>query len=97
LWENGNYLKAGLKELGFDIGQSETPITPVIIGDEQKTQDFSNKLKEEGVYVKSIVFPTVPRGTGRVRNMPTAAHTKEMLDDAIAAFEKVGKELNIIE
>lgn len=97
LWENGNYLKAGLKELGFDIGQSETPITPVIIGDEQKTQDFSNKLKEEGVYVKSIVFPTVPRGTGRVRNMPTAAHTKEMLDDTIAAFEKVGKELNIIE
>ncbi|MCD8834821.1 glycine C-acetyltransferase [Staphylococcus arlettae] len=97
LWENGNYLKAGLKELGFDIGQSETPITPVIIGDEQKTQDFSNKLKEEGVYVKSIVFPTVPRGTGRVRNMPTAAHTKEMLDDAIATFEKVGKELNIIE
>ncbi|MFY2827335.1 glycine C-acetyltransferase [Staphylococcus arlettae] len=97
LWENGNYLKAGLKELGFDIGQSETPITPVIIGDEQKTQDFSNKLKEEGVYVKSIVFPTVPRGTGRVRNMPTSAHTKEMLDDAIAAFEKVGKELNIIE
>lgn len=97
LWENGNYLKAGLKDLGFDIGQSETPITPVIIGDEQKTQDFSNKLKEEGVYVKSIVFPTVPRGTGRVRNMPTAAHTKEMLDDAIAAFEKVGKELNIIE
>ena len=97
LWENGNYLKAGLKDLGFDIGQSETPITPVIIGDEQKTQDFSNKLKEEGVYVKSIVFPTVPRGTGRVRNMPTAAHTTEMLDDAIAAFEKVGKELNIID
>lgn len=96
LWENGNYLKENLQKLGFDIGQSESPITPVIIGDEKKTQEFSNCLKEEGVYVKSIVFPTVPRGTGRVRNMPTAAHTKEMLDDAIAAFEKVGKELDII-
>jgi glycine C-acetyltransferase len=96
LWENGNYLKENLQKLGFDIGQSESPITPVIIGDEKKTQEFSNRLKEEGVYVKSIVFPTVPRGTGRVRNMPTAAHTKEMLDDAIAAFEKVGKELDII-
>lgn len=96
LWENGNYLKENLQNLGFDIGQSESPITPVIIGDEKKTQEFSNRLKEEGVYVKSIVFPTVPRGTGRVRNMPTAAHTKEMLDDAIAAFEKVGKELDII-
>lgn len=96
LWENGNYLKENLQKLGFDIGQSESPITPVIIGDEKKTQEFSNRLKEEGVYVKSIVFPTVPRGTGRVRNMPTAAHTKAMLDDAIAAFEKVGKELDII-
>ncbi|HJF68332.1 MAG TPA: glycine C-acetyltransferase [Staphylococcus kloosii] len=96
LWENGNYLKENLQKLGFDIGQSESPITPVIIGDEKKTQEFSNRLKEQGVYVKSIVFPTVPRGTGRVRNMPTAAHTKEMLDDAIAAFEKVGKELDII-
>ena len=96
LWENGNYLKDGLKKLGFDIGNSESPITPVIIGDEKETQAFSRRLKEEGVYVKSIVFPTVPKGTGRVRNMPTAAHTKEMLDQALAAFEKVGKELGTI-
>lgn len=96
LWENGNYLKKGLKDLGFDIGNSETPITPCIIGDEKLTQKFSQRLYEEGVYAKSIVFPTVPRGTGRVRNMPTAAHTKEMLDEAIAIYEKVGKELNII-
>ncbi|MBU8878642.1 glycine C-acetyltransferase [Bacillus sp. FJAT-29790] len=96
LWENANYLKAGLKKLGFDIGESETPITPCIIGDEVKTQDFSKKLNEEGVYAKSIVFPTVPRGTGRVRNMPSAAHTKEMLDNAIAIYEKVGKEMGII-
>ncbi len=96
LWENGDYLKAGLEKLGFDIGHSETPITPCIIGDEKTTQEFSRRLMEEGVYAKSIVFPTVPRGTGRVRNMPTAAHTKEMLDEALAIYERVGKELNII-
>lgn len=96
LWENGDYLKAGLEKLGFDIGHSETPITPCIIGDEKTTQEFYRRLMEEGVYAKSIVFPTVPRGTGRVRNMPTAAHTKEMLDEALAIYERVGKELNII-
>lgn len=96
LWDNGNYFKAGLEKLGFDIGHSETPITPTIIGDEKLTQLFSKRLAEEGVYAKSIVFPTVPKGTGRVRNMPTAAHTKEMLDDALAIYEKVGKELGVI-
>lgn len=96
VWENGNYLKKGLKSLGFNIGKSETPITPCIIGDESKTQLFSKRLLEEGVYAKSIVFPTVPKGTGRVRNMPTSAHTKEMLDQALSIYEKVGKELNII-
>ncbi|MGG2016727.1 glycine C-acetyltransferase [Bacillus sp. S10(2024)] len=96
LWENGRYLKQGLKELGFNIGESETPITPCIIGDEVLTQQFSKRLNEEGVYAKSIVFPTVAKGTGRVRNMPTAAHTKEMLDEAIRTYEKVGKEMGII-
>ncbi|WP_342527981.1 glycine C-acetyltransferase [Chryseomicrobium sp. FSL W7-1435] len=96
LWDNGNYLKAGLEKLGFDIGHSETPITPTIIGDEKLTQQFSKRLAEEGVYAKSIVFPTVPKGTGRVRNMPTAAHTKQMLDDALVIYEKVGKELGVI-
>ncbi|PGB02592.1 glycine C-acetyltransferase [Bacillus toyonensis] len=96
LWENGCYLKQGLKELGFNIGESETPITPCIIGDEVLTQEFSRRLNEEGVYAKSIVFPTVAKGTGRVRNMPTAAHTKEMLDEAILKYEKVGKEMGII-
>ncbi|WP_274311931.1 glycine C-acetyltransferase [Staphylococcus hyicus] len=97
LWDNAKYLKDGLSKLGFDIGDSETPITPVIIGDEKKTQEFSKRLMDEGVYVKSIVFPTVPRGTGRVRNMPTAAHTKAMLDQALEVYERVGKELNIIQ
>lgn len=97
LWENSRYLKQGLQKIGFHIGKSETPITPCIIGDEKTTQEFSKRLNEAGVYAKSIVFPTVPRGTGRLRNMPTAAHTKEMLDQALAIYEKVGKEMGVIE
>ncbi|KRG15908.1 glycine C-acetyltransferase [Lederbergia galactosidilytica] len=96
LWANSDYFKKGLKDLGFDIGMSETPITPCVIGDENKTQQFSKRLYEEGVYAKAIVFPTVPKGTGRVRNMPTAAHTQALLDQAIAIYAKVGKELGII-
>ena len=96
LWENANYFKEKLKGIGYDIGKSETPITPVILGDEKLAQSFAKRLIEEGVYVKPIVFPTVPLGTGRVRNMPTAAHTKEMLDQAVSVYEKVGKEMGII-
>ncbi|PRY83461.1 glycine C-acetyltransferase [Alkalibacterium olivapovliticus] len=96
LWDNGRYLKEGLKNLGFNIGNSDTPITPCIIGEEKLTQTFSKRLTEEGVYCKSIVFPTVPRGTGRVRNMPSAAHTKDQLDKVLKIYEKVGKELNVI-
>lgn len=96
LWDNVHYLKEGLKKIGFDIGNSETPITPVIIGEEIKTQEFSKKLNDEGVYAKSIVFPTVARRKGRVRNMPSAAHTKEMLDQALVIYQKVGKEMGII-
>jgi glycine C-acetyltransferase len=96
LWENGRYLKKGLKELGFNIGQSETPITPCIIGEADDAQKFCAELFKEGVYAKSIVFPTVPLGTARVRNMPSAAHTKEMLDQAIAAYAKVGRKMGLI-
>lgn len=96
LWENGRYLKKGLKELGFNIGHSETPITPCIIGEADDAQKFCAELFKEGVYAKSIVFPTVPLGTARVRNMPTAAHTKEMLDKAIEAYAKVGKKMGLI-
>lgn len=96
LWDNARYFKDELQKIGYDIGVSETPITPVILGDENKTQEFSKRLIEEGVYVKPIVFPTVPLGTGRVRNMPTAAHTKEQLDQVVAIYKKVGTELGII-
>ncbi|EMF0565411.1 MULTISPECIES: glycine C-acetyltransferase [Enterococcus] len=96
VWENAIYFKEELKKIGYDIGVSETPITPVILGDESLTQQFSKKLIENGLYVKPIVYPTVPLGTGRVRNMPTAAHTKEMLDHAVAIYQKVGNEMDII-
>ena len=85
-----------MKKIGYDTGVSVTPITPVIIGDENKTQLFSKRLIEEGVYAKSITYPTVPLGTGRVRNMPQASHTKEMLDEVVRIYEKVGKELKVI-
>lgn len=96
LWENSKYFKSKMKELGFNIGNSETPITPVIIGEESKAMQFSRNLLENGVFVSPIVFPTVPKGTGRVRVMVTAAHTTEQLDKAVAAFAKVGKEMGII-
>ncbi|TLS51663.1 glycine C-acetyltransferase [Paenibacillus antri] len=96
LWRNAAYLQQGLRELGFSVGATETPITPCMIGNEETTQLFSRRLYEEGVYAKAIVFPTVPRGTGRVRNMPSAAHTTELLDAALAAYAKVGRELRLI-
>jgi len=96
LWANGNYLKTGLKEVDFNIGHSETPITPCIIGEEEAAQKFCAELFNEGVYAKSIVFPTVPLGTARIRNMPTAVHTKEMLDEAIAAYARVGRKMGAI-
>ncbi len=96
LWANAKYFKSKMAELGYNIGNSGTPITPVIIGEESKAMLFSKNLLENGVFVSSIVFPTVPKGTGRVRVMVTAAHTTEQLDRAVAAFEKVGKEMGII-
>ena len=96
LWENGRHFKSGLKALGFDIGHSETPITPVMIGDEAKTVAFSKALYEKGVFISPIVFPTVPKGTGRVRCMVTAAHDIKDLDEAIRAFAAVGREMGII-
>ncbi len=96
LWENARYFKEGMTKLGFDIGHSETPITPVMIGDEVKTMAFSKRLLEAGVFVSGIVFPTVPKGKGRLRAMISAAHTKEDLDFALEAFKNVGKELSVI-
>lgn len=96
MWENARYLKDGLNKLGFNTGNSETPITPVIAGEATKAIELSKRLFEEGVFAQSIVFPTVARDAARVRTIVTAAHTKEDLDEAIAAFAKVGRELGLI-
>lgn len=96
LWDNARYFKEQLSQLGFDTGESETPITPIMVGNEAKTMAFSKRLLEEGVYVSGIIFPTVPKGTGRLRCMITADHTKEQIDKAVSIFEKVGKQLEII-
>jgi glycine C-acetyltransferase len=96
LWSNTRLLKDGLHGLGFDTGMSETPITPVITGDEERTQAFARRLFEEGVFTPAIVFPTVGRGRARVRAIVTADHTAEDLDEALAVFERVGKELGLL-
>jgi glycine C-acetyltransferase len=96
LWDNTRWFKAGLHELGFDTGASETPITPVIIGEEERTQDFARRLFEEGVFTPAIVYPTVPRGQARVRTIVTAEHTQEDLGRALEVFERVGKELRVL-
>ena len=96
LWANAKFFKEGLGKLGFNTGNSETPITPVIVGDEAKTLQFSKKLFENGLFSGPIVFPTVPKGTGRVRCMVTAGHTTEQLERAVKICEKVGKEMVLI-
>ena len=88
--------KEGLKKAGFDTGKSETPITPIMVGDTEKAKLFSSRLFEEGVFALAIGFPTVPRGKERLRTIVTAGHTEEDLETALAAFAKVGKELGII-
>jgi glycine C-acetyltransferase len=95
LWSNTRYLKAGLHELGFDTGASETPITPVITGDEERTQTFARRLFEQGVFCPAIVFPTVAKGSARVRTIVTADHTEEDLREALETFGRVGDELGL--
>ncbi len=96
LWKNGDTLKRDLKAAGFDTGNSETPITPVIIGEAQAAKDFSAKLFERGVFATAIVFPTVPRGTARIRAMVSAAHTDDDLRFAVEQFTAVGREMGVI-
>jgi glycine C-acetyltransferase len=96
LWANTRRFKAELARLGFDIGRSETPITPVILGDSETTIRFSAALFEEGVFATSVVFPTVALDRARIRTIVTAAHTDELLDRALAAFGTVGREMGLI-
>jgi glycine C-acetyltransferase len=85
-----------MKNLGFDTGLSQTPITPVMLGDAKLAKDFSKELFNEGVFAMALAFPTVPVGKARIRVMISASHTKEDLDLCLQAFERVGKRLQVI-
>jgi glycine C-acetyltransferase len=96
LWDNARFFKDGLATLGFNIGHSETPITPVIAGKGALAMKLSDRLFEEGVFAQGIGFPTVPEDLSRVRTIVTAGHTRDELETCLAAFEKVGRELALI-
>ena len=96
LWANTRRFKAELARLGFDTGASETPITPVMMGDSAVAGRFSARLFEDGIFAQPVVYPTVALDKARIRTIVTAAHTDEMLDAALAAFDRVGRELAII-
>lgn len=96
LWENTRYFKKAMIDLGFDIGCSQTPITPVMAGESKEAMELSRQLFEEGLFAKPIVFPLVAKDKARVRINVTAQHTREDLDEAIAIFEKVGKRMKLI-
>ena len=96
LWENTRYFKKAMKDLGFDIGRSETPITPVMVGESGKAKKLSTRLYEIGVFALPIVYPMVAQGRARIRTIMNAALAKEDLDFAVGAFEKAGKELGIV-
>lgn len=96
LWINGNSLKAKLSEIGLDIGHSETPITPLMIGDEELTLRFAKRLLEEGIYVSPILFPTVPKGKARLRLMVSANHKFKDIDFAVQKIKEIAEELEII-
>ena len=95
LWENTRFFKAGLKRLGFNTGISESPITPVIVGEGALAMKLSDRLFAEGVFAQGIAYPTVARDKARVRTIVTATHTRDELQFALDVFEKVGRELGI--
>ena len=96
LWDNTNYLRAELQKLGFDTGSSQTPITPVMLGDEEVARKFSAALFDKGVFATPIVFPMVARGKARIRVIPSASHSRDDLDFGVQQFAAVGRALQII-
>ena len=96
LWDNARYFKSEMRRLGFDTGKSETPITPIMFGDEVLTRNFSKKLFENDIFAMGITYPTVPKGKARIRVMISAAHSRTDLDRGIRMFAKVGRELGVI-
>jgi glycine C-acetyltransferase len=96
LWENARFFKSGLQQLGFDTGASESPITPVIVGEGPMAMRLSDRLFEQGVFAQGIAFPTVAKDKARVRTIVTATHTRDELEFALSAFGRVGRELSIL-
>jgi glycine C-acetyltransferase len=96
LWDNTRYFKAEMNNLGFDTGQSETPITPVMLGEAPLAFEFSKRLFDDGLFAMALGFPTVPRGKARIRVMLSAMHGRDELDQALGIFKKVGQEMGVI-
>ena len=96
LWENADYFKTEMKNNGFDIGHSQTPITPIMLGEAPLAQEMSRELFEQGIFATSISYPTVPKGKARIRVMISAAHSKEDLNQGLEKFAAVGKKLGVI-
>ena len=96
LWQNAEFMKQEMAKLGFDVGQSVTPIIPVMLGDAPLAQEFSRRLFDAGLFAMAIGFPTVPQGKARIRVMNSAAHSTDDLERALDAFQQVGKSLSII-
>ena len=96
LWSNTKRFQSGLKRAGFDTGSSETPITPILVGEADLAMRFSDRLFERGVFAQGIGFPTVAKGKARLRTIVTATHTEEELDRALAILEEVGRDLGIV-
>ena len=97
LWENARFFQAEMRRLGFDTGRTQTPITPVMLGEAPLAQEFSRRLFAEGVFAMAIGYPTVPKGKARIRVMISAAHSREDLEKGLAAFAKVGRGLGVVE
>lgn len=95
LWDNARYFKKEMQRLGFDTGKSETPITPIMLGDEMLTRKFSQQLFENDVFAMGITYPTVAKGKARIRVMISAAHAREDLDRGVETFARVGRELGV--
>jgi glycine C-acetyltransferase len=96
LWNKREYFQSELEDLGFDTGQSETPIVPVMIGDSNTAKQFAERLFEEDLFALSIVYPMVPRGEARIRNQINVGLTETDLNEALRVYEQVGRELDII-
>jgi glycine C-acetyltransferase len=96
LWDNARYFQGEMRGLGFDLGVTQTPITPVILGDEPLAQAFSRRLFESGVFGTAIAYPTVPLGRARIRVMISAAHSRDDLDAGLERFASVGRELGVL-